>query len=103
MAETTMEIDAINHLLEVEKNASALINDAAQEVDRRLSEARVKYNSEYKARYDQIAAFLEAEYQTTHNSIAEKYLKEIDSYNESLAAKPHNYVAFSSLLDKLIF
>ena len=38
MAENT-EIDAINHLLEVEKNASALINDAAQEADRRLSEA----------------------------------------------------------------
>ena len=37
MAENT-EIDAINHLLEVEKNASALINDAAQEADRRLSE-----------------------------------------------------------------
>ena len=33
MAENTSEIDAINHLLEVEKNASALINDAAQEVE----------------------------------------------------------------------
>lgn len=103
MAETTMEIDAINHLLEVEKNASALINDAAQEVDHRLSEARVKYNSEYKARYDQIAASLEAEYQTNHNSIAEKYQKEIDSYKESLEAKAQDYEAFSSLLDKLIF
>ena len=50
MAENT-EIDAINHLLEVEKNASALINDAAQEADRRLSEARSKYNAEYKTRY----------------------------------------------------
>ena len=103
MAETTMEIDAINHLLEVEKNASALINDAAQEVDHRLSEARVKYNSEYKARYDQIAASLEAEYQTNHNSISEKYQKEIDSYKESLEAKAQDYEAFSSLLDKLIF
>jgi hypothetical protein len=103
MSETTMEIDAINHLLEVEKNASALINVAAQEGDRRLAEACVKYNSEYKARYDQIAASLEAEYQNNHNSIAEKYQKEIDSYKESLAAKAQNYEAFSSLLDKLIF
>ena len=103
MSETTTEIDAINHLLEVEKNASALINDAAQEVDRRLSEAHVKYNSEYKARYEKTAASLEAEYQNNHNSIAEKYQKEIDSYKESLAAKAQNYEAFSSLLDKLIF
>ena len=65
MVENT-EIDAINHLLEVEKNASALINDAAQEADRRLSEARSKYNAEYKIRYDQVAARLEAEYQNNH-------------------------------------
>jgi vacuolar-type H+-ATPase subunit H len=102
MAETSMEIDAINHLLEVEKNASALINDAAQEVDRRLSEAHSKYNTEYKARYDEVAARLEAEYQQKLNSTSDKYQKEIDSYKESLAAKPQNYEAFSSLLDKLI-
>ena len=103
MSDTNTEIDAINHLLEVEKNASALINDAAQEADRRLSEARAKYNSEYKARYEKEAARLEAEYQTAHEKIAEKYQKEIDSYKESLAAKPQNSEAFSSLLDRLLF
>jgi vacuolar-type H+-ATPase subunit H len=102
MAENT-EIDAINHLLEVEKSASALINDAAQEADRRLSEARSKYNSEYKSRYDEVAARLEVEYQNNHQQIAEKYQKEIESYKESLAAKSQNYEAFSSLLDRLIF
>ena len=103
MAENTTEINAINHLLEVEKNASAFINDAAQEADRRLSEARSKYNSEYKARYDEIAARLESEYQNNHQQIAEKYQKEIESYKEALAAKPQNYKDFSSLLDRLIF
>ena len=103
MAENTTEIDAINHLLEVEKNASALINDAAMEADRRLSQARAKYNSEYKARYDDVAAKLEAEYQADHKSLEEKYNKEIEDYKESLAAKPQNYEAFSSLLNKLAF
>ena len=102
MAENT-EIDAINHLLEVEKNASMLINDAAQEAERRLSQARSKYNSEYKARYDQIATQLESEYQNNHNIVAEKYQKEIDDYKESLEAKAQNSEAFTSLLDKLIF
>ena len=46
MAENTSEIDAINHLLEVEKNAAALISDAAEEADRRLAQARAKYNAE---------------------------------------------------------
>ena len=103
MAENNTEIDAINHLLEVEKNASALINDAAQEADRHLSEARSKYNSEYKPRYDEIAARLEAEYQENHKETEEKYQKEIESFKESLAAKPQNYDAFSSLLDQLMF
>ena len=103
MAENTSEIDAINHLLEVEKNASALINDAAQEAERRLSQARVKYNSDYKARYDEIAVKLEAEYQNAHQTIADKYQKEIDNYREALETKKQNSEAFSSLLDKLIF
>lgn len=103
MAENNSEIDAINHLLEVEKNASTLINDAATEAERRLSQARAKYNSDYKTRYDEIAAKLEAEYQNNHQQIADKYQKDIDSYKESLAAKPQNSEAFSSLLDKLIF
>lgn len=103
MAENNTEIDAINHLLEVEKNASTLINDAVTEAERRLSQARAQYNSEYKTRYDKIASELEAEYQNNHQIIEDKYQKDIDSYKESLAAKPQNSEAFSSLLDKLIF
>ena len=80
MADTNTEIDAINHLLEVEKNASMLINDAAMEAERRLTQARAKYNSDYKTRYDEIAAKLEAEYQNDHQQIADKYQKDIDSY-----------------------
>ncbi|BDC92890.1 hypothetical protein [Treponema bryantii] len=103
MAENNTEIDAINHLLEVEKNASMLINDAAMEAERRLSQARAKYNSEYKARYDEVASKLESEYQNNHKQIEDKYNKDIETYKESLAAKPQNSEAFSSLLDKLIF
>ena len=102
MAENTAEIDAINHLLEVEKNASALINDAAMEADRRLSQARAKYNSEYKASYDKIAAELESEYNKNQQIIEKKYNDELDAYKASLAAKPQNFEAFSALLDKLV-
>ena len=103
MAENTSEIDAINHLLEVEKNAAALISDAAEEADRRLAQARAKYNAEYKARYEKETARLEAEFQTAHEQIAEKYQKKIDSYKESLAAKTQDTNAFSATLEKLLF
>lgn len=103
MAENTSEIDAINHLLEVEKNAAALISDAAEEADRRLTQARAKYNQEYKSRYDQKASRLEKEYQEAHEKIAEKYQKEIDSYKASLEAKPQDTAAFAETLNRLIF
>lgn len=102
MAETTAEIDAINHLLEVEKNASALINDAAMEADRRLTQARTKYNAEYKAGYDKAAAELESDFTKEQQSIEKKYNDELDSYKASLAAKSQNFEDFSRLLDKLI-
>lgn len=102
MAETTAEIDAINHLLEVEKNASTLINDAAQEAERRLSAARAQYNSEYKAGYDKAAGDLEAQYLENQKTIEKKYNDELEAYKQSLAAKPQNFESFSKLLDTLV-
>ncbi len=102
MAETTAEIDAINHLLEVEKNASALISDAAAEADRRLAQARSKYNLEYKAGYEKTASDLEADFNQNQKIIEKKYNDELETYKASLAAKPQNFEDFSRLLDKLI-
>ena len=102
MAETSAEIDAINHLLEVEKNASALINDAAMEAERRLSQARSKYNTEYKNGYDKIASELEAQYNQNQKTIEQKYNDELEAYKATLAAKLQNYDAFASLLEKLL-
>lgn len=102
MAETTAEIDAINHLLEVEKNASTLINDAAQEADRRLSAARAKYSSEYKERYEKAAGELETKYLENQKSIEKKYNDELEAYKQSLASKSQNFEAFSKLLDTLV-
>lgn len=47
MATDNPELDAINHLLEIEKNASVLVNDALSESDKRLSQARSKFSAEY--------------------------------------------------------
>lgn len=103
MAEINPELDAINHLLEVEKNASALINDAQIEADKRIQEARAKYNTEYKTKYDSIAASMESDYQKAHQEIEAKYKKEIEDYKVSLENKPQNQKAFTDLLEKIIF
>jgi len=94
------EIDAIKHLLEVEKNASTLIDYAKIEADKRIAEARSKYNSEYKSKYDKIAAELEAAYQKNLESITEKYKSEIEDYKKSLENKPQNEDSFNAFLAK---
>lgn len=102
MADNNPELDAINHLLEVEKKAAGLITDAQIEADKRLSEARLKFNSEYKVRYDSVAAEMEADYQKKHEEIEAKYKKEIEEYKATLENKTQNEKAFTDLLDKII-
>lgn len=102
MADQNLELDAIKHLLEVEKNASALINDAKIEADKRLADARLKYNSEYKTKYDAIASELEAEYQNKLKEITSKYKSEIEEYKKSLEDKTQNDEAFTALLNKYL-
>ena len=42
------ELDAINHLREIEKNASILVNEAHIESDKRISQARLQFSTKYK-------------------------------------------------------
>ncbi len=102
MAENNPELDAIKHLIEVEKTASSLINDAKTEADKRLSEAHLKYNSQYKEKYDQLVAHLDDEFKKSHDQIEAKYKKELDDYKASIEAKSQDKKSFESLLEKLL-
>lgn len=102
MANQNLELDAIKHLLEIEKTASVLIDDAKIEADKRLSEARSKYNTQYKSKYDEIASVLEADYQKKLEEITTKYKSEINEYKKSLENKPQNEEAFNALLEKYL-
>jgi len=102
MAETNVELDAINHLLEIEKQASGLISDAQIEADKRIAEARAKYNSEYKAKYETVAADLEKKYQDDYAAVTKKYADEIEVYKKSLEEKNQNKEDFKKVVEKLL-
>ncbi len=102
MAENNPELDAINHLIEVEKSASTLIDDAKIEADKRLSQARLQYNSEYKSKYDQLVMQMEADFNSKRDEIESKYKKQIDEYKASIEGKSQDEKAFDSLLEKLL-
>lgn len=102
MADTNVELDAINHLLEIEKQASGLISDAQIEADKRLTEARGKYTSEYKSKYETVAADLEKKYQEDYAAVTKKYAEEIEAYKKSLEEKNQNKEAFSKVIEKML-
>ena len=84
--ENNSELGIINHLLSIEKDASSLINDAQIESEKRVAEARNKYNAEYKDRYEKTVKALEENYQKELEQIKEKNTK-----------------AFNEVLDKVLF
>ena len=103
MAENSSELDAINHLLEIERDAAVLIDDAKIEADKRIANAKNQYNAQYKSKYEDIVKELESKYNTSIDEISDKYKKEIDAYKNELKEKKQDEGNFSSLLDKLFF
>lgn len=103
MAEKNSELDAIKHLLEIEKDAAVLIDDAKIEADKRLTDAKGQYNAQYKEQYDKIVSELDSKYHSSMDDISDKYNKEINAYKTQLEEQKQNDSAFSSLLDKLLF
>ena len=102
MAEINPELDAINRLLEVEKEASALIADEKLEADKRIMDAKTKYNIEYKAKYKTAAVQMEREYVQRHDEVQAETKKAIEDYETTLENKPQNIKAFTDLLKKLL-
>lgn len=102
MVEENPEIDALTHLLEVEKKASGLVGDAQVEADKRLVETQLKYNTEYKSKYDKLTKSLENQYLQKLEEIKAKYAVEIEEYKNGLKEKNQDKKAFVSLMEKLI-
>ena len=56
MTENNPESEIINHLLEVEKNASVLIDDALKEAENNKAKAVSEFNRVYKEKFDKLIA-----------------------------------------------
>ena len=103
MAETNKEMDAIYHLLEIEKNASSIVNEALKNREEKLAEVHSEYNRLYNEKYAQVVKKLEEKYQVELQKKADEYAEDIEKYRQELEEKPQNEEAFCALLDKLLF
>jgi F0F1-type ATP synthase membrane subunit b/b' len=94
--------NVLGHLLKIEAEASALVDDAQAEADRRVAEAEKQNRSLYDHEYSRRAAELEAAYTGEITRIKADYRNRIEEYRKSLEALSADQGRFSALLDTFL-
>ena len=96
------EINVTKHLLAVEKESSTLIDDAVKEADLRTTQARNQANSQFKQKYEEIAASLQSEFEQTLENKKSEHEKQMTQFEAQLMDSPRNYQAFNKVLDDIL-
>ena len=94
--------ELIGHLLKIEKEAAALVNDAQAEADRRIAESEKHNRDEFDKIYHLHAEKLENEYVKNKEKLKEEYKKEIEAYRNELYAIDINIDGFSAIINNLL-
>ena len=103
MADSSEEINVIAHLLQVEKNASLLIDNALKEAEQKLAQTRSQANLEFKQKYEDCVSNLETEYNQKLNEIQSEHDKLFNDFKDSLQSQPKYNAEFNNLLETLLF
>ena len=100
MAET--EVNVINHLLDVEHQASEMISGAQAEADKRIASSRAQAEAEYKKQYDQVIAGIEADYTARTAEIERRHNQAVESYKSEILNTAQDTKAFNKLVSALL-
>lgn len=97
------EADVIGHLLDVERNATAVLTQASEDAEKRIAAARAQADQRFKAEYDELIARLEKQYAEQTTAVANSYTLAVGAYKEKISAAAKDVPAFNALLDALLF
>lgn len=97
------EADVIGHLLDVERNATAVLTQASEDAEKRVASARAQTDQRFKAEYDELIARLEKQYAEQTTAAANSYTLAVSAYKEKISAAAKDVPAFNALLDALLF
>jgi len=97
-----MGYNTLEHLIEIEAEAAALVNDARQEADRRVHDneekKRAAYNEQYKAEIQMQQTALEKE----KDQVKKQYQSALDDYRREISGTNIDEKRFSELLNNYI-
>lgn len=97
------EIDVIQHLLEIEAEASEMLTEAQKKADSILADARAKAELAFKKSYSSFMESLEAEEEAQKEEITRKHTELFEAYSKALMANAKDAEAFNKLLDSLLY
>jgi len=94
--------NTLDHLLKIEAQAAALVNDAQAEADRRIHENEEKIRSAYEERFRVEAQAREASLKIEKEKLRKQYQNAIDEYRKEISGVKINVERFTSLLNEYI-
>lgn len=97
------EQDVLQHLLEVENEASGLVLEAQKEADRRIAEQEKMCREIYENTYKSKLSELEAEFQENIQKVKNTYTESLIRYKKELEDQPVQNLAFNQMMQQLLF
>lgn len=97
------EVDVIQHLLDVEHEASITLLDAQKEADRKIAEARTLAESKFAERYKSVVSGIEVSEISEKTRIDSEHAKSMEDYKNSLLSSKKDTKAFDSFMDSILF
>lgn len=96
------EVNAINHLLEVEQNAKAMTDSAKITADKKISAAKTQADEKFKAEFDKIVASDEKAYDEKIKAANAQEQKKIQEYKDKIKSSKVDVDSFNKFLDKVL-
>ena len=96
------EVDVIQHLLEVEKEASLMLKDAQKSADQKISKAKSDADEVFKSKYSDAILNIEKDEERQKENLDSEEKKMFADYCKSLETKEKDKKAFVSCLKKLL-
>ena len=91
--------NTLDHLLQIEARAAALVSDAQAEADRRIHDSEEKNREAYEERFRAEAQTLEASLRNEKERTREEYQKALEDYRKEIAGISINTDGFCALLN----
>lgn len=96
------EMDVIQHLLEIEREASEVLIKAQEEADKKIAAARMQSDSLFKQQFDSFTKGLDESMKSKKADVQKEEKSRLESFKNELDSTTKDNDSFNALLEKLI-